>query len=218
MSIFLKFSKQRNCSAFCTLVSESRYEVQPGCQRLAYVPSGLQSFKPNPAWCCGFMELLFTSSCRCDFWRQSSTIWPPCPKIYPTQHQPIQSHRLVGHTMDKMVLLAPLLVFCHVDHGFPGLGSALQMGCPTRHHSHTSHTRSAMWCARLFSCHGWWDVHFFQNIAHFFVFLSLQRPDQRICCISQRSCCPLEYIEWSCEYALLSYTCFSHQFLPSPSK
>lgn len=67
----------------------------------------------------------------------------------------------------------------HVDHGFPGLGSALQMGCPTRHHSHTSHTRSAMWCARLFSCHGWWDVHFFQNIAHFVCFLvpTEARPD-----------------------------------------
>lgn len=144
MSIFLKFSKhQRNCSAFHTLVGESRYEVQPGCQRLAYVPSGLQSFKPNPAWCCGFMELLFTSSCRCDFWRQSSTIWPPCPKIYPTQHQPIQSHRLVGHTMDKMVLLAPLLVFCMWIMAFQGWVLPYRWAVPPDI-THTPHTPAVL--------------------------------------------------------------------------
>lgn len=69
---FSKFNKKKWSYFACqTHVSESQYEVEPGYQKLAKIPSGLQSFKQqlNPSWCIdscfGFMELLFASSFRC---------------------------------------------------------------------------------------------------------------------------------------------------------
>lgn len=134
---FFKFSKhQRNCSAFWTLVSESQHEVEPGCPKLAYWGCNLSNqsqILPDTvaSWSCFSHPAADVTFEDRALPKNLSNRTSGYPKPMPCR----MHHEQDGHS-------GPLLVFCHVDHGFPGLSSALWTDCPTRHHSHTCR---AMW-------------------------------------------------------------------------
>lgn len=85
-------------------------------------------------------------------------------------------------------------------------------GCPTRQCSRISRTFCSVELADAFSSMVYKMYGISEKQHVLFVFLSLQRPDQWTCCINQRNCCPLEYVQWSCVCALLQYICFAINF------
>lgn len=106
-------------------------------------------------------------------------------------------------TVGKMVLLvwptAGLLVPCVM--GIQGCTWLHGRGCPIRQCSCISRTSCYVELAAAFLS---WSMRSTSETQHvLFVFLSLQRPDQWTCCVNQRKCCPLEYVQWSCVCALL---------------